>query len=123
VAPPQSRASAAGRRISGTVELDPSLRAEPPRGAVLFVFVRESGFGAGPPLAARRLPVSSFPVPFEIGEEDAMMGQPFPDALLVEARLDGDGDPTTRPPADPRARVDDVKTGSTGVKLVLKRAS
>jgi tetratricopeptide (TPR) repeat protein len=113
--------SASGRRITGFVELDPSLQA--PAGAVLFVFVREAGFGAGPPLAARRLPATSFPVAFEIGEEDAMMGQPFPDALLVEARLDGDGDPTTRPPTDPRARVDDVKTGSTGVKLVLKRAS
>ena len=69
------------------------------------------------------MPVSSFPVAFEIGEEDAMMGQPFPDALLVEARLDGDGDPTTRPPTDPKARVDDVKTGSKDVKLVLRGSS
>jgi hypothetical protein len=87
------------------------------------VFVREAGFGAGPPIAAKRLPVSSFPVAFEIGEADAMMGQPFPDALLVEARLDADGDPVTRPPTDPKARLDDVKSGTTNVKLVLKRIS
>ena len=61
------------------------------------MFVREAGFGAGPRSRRKRLPVSSFPVAFEIGEADAMMGQPFPDTLLVEARLDADGDPTTRP--------------------------
>jgi hypothetical protein len=103
--------------------LDPALQGQIGPGGVLFVFVREAGFGAGPPIAARRLPVSSFPVAFEIGESDAMTGQPFPDDLLVEARLDADGDPTTRPPTDPKARVDDVKAGSTAVLLVLKRPS
>ena len=37
-----------------------------------------------------------------------MMGQPLPDSLLIEARLDSDGDPTTRPPSDPKARADRV---------------
>jgi tetratricopeptide (TPR) repeat protein len=124
--PPDSRSAgggSAGRRVSGTVELDPTLRSQVAAQGVLFVFVREAGFGAGPPIAAKRLPVSSFPVAFEIGEADAMMGQPFPDVLLVEARLDADGDPVTRPPTDPKARLDDVKAGTTNVHLVLKRAS
>jgi tetratricopeptide (TPR) repeat protein len=120
---PQASAAASGRRVSGTVDLDPDLRSQVAGSGVLFVFVRESGFGAGPPIAVKRLPASSFPVAFEIGEADAMMDQAFPDALLVEARLDQDGDPTTRPPTDPKARVDDVKTGTTDLKLVLKRAS
>jgi hypothetical protein len=30
------------------------------------------------------------------------MGQPLPDTLLIEARLDEDGDPTTRPATDRR---------------------
>jgi cytochrome c-type biogenesis protein CcmH len=115
--------SGSGKSISGTVELDPALAGQVGSSGILFVFVREAGFGAGPPIAARRLPATSFPVRFEIGEADAMMGQAFPNDLLVEARLDADGDPTTRPPTDPKARVDDVKAGSTGVKLVLKRAS
>jgi tetratricopeptide (TPR) repeat protein len=115
--------ASSGRRVSGTVDLDPALRSQVAAQGVLFVFVREAGFGAGPPIAAKRLPVSSFPVAFEIGEADAMMGQPFPDALLVEARLDADGDPVTRPPTDPKARLDDVKSGTTNVKLVLKRIS
>jgi len=50
-----------------------------------------------------------------------MMGQPFPETLLIEARLDEDGDPTTRPPTDPKARLDGVKVGRTNLKLVLKR--
>jgi hypothetical protein len=107
--------------VSGVVELDPALVGQVSASGILFVFVREAGFGAGPPAAARRFPVTSFPMGFEIGEEDAMMGQAFPDTLLVEARLDADGDPTTRPPTDPKARLDDVKAGSRTVRLVLKR--
>lgn len=122
--PPAAAAAASpgGKGISGTIDLDPALKGQVGAGGVLFVFVRESGFGAGPPVAVRRLPATSFPAAFEITEADAMMGQAFPDAVLVEARLDGDGDPTTRPPTDPKARLDDVKTGSKDVRLVLKRA-
>jgi tetratricopeptide (TPR) repeat protein len=107
------------RHVSGTIELDPSHTGKVAPGAVLFVFVREAGPGAGPPVAAARLP-PSFPARFDLGEADAMMGQPFPDTLLVEARLDSDGDPTTRPPSDPRARLDDVKAGRNDVRLVLR---
>jgi tetratricopeptide (TPR) repeat protein len=113
-------AAPTGRRVSGTVDIDPLLKSTVAPGAILFVFVREAGFGAGPPVAAKRLP-ARFPAAFEITEADAMMGQPFPDSLLIEARLDEDGDPTTRPPTDPKARLDDVKTGRTDVRLVLRR--
>jgi hypothetical protein len=50
-----------------------------------------------------------------------MMGQALPDRLLIEARLDADGDPTTRSPDDPKARLDGVKTGRTDVRLLLRR--
>ncbi len=50
-----------------------------------------------------------------------MMGRPFPDALLLEARPDSDGDPTTPPATDPRARLDRVKAGRTDLHLVLWR--
>ena len=120
-APSAPAAGGTGRKVAGSVDLDPALKGTISPSAVLFVFVRESGFGAGPPIAAKRLPATAFPIAFEIGESDAMMGQPFPDALLVEARLDADGDPTTRPPTDPKARQDDVKAGSTDLHLVLKR--
>ena len=88
-------------------------------GAVLFVFAREAGATEGPPVAVKRL-APAFPVSFELSEADSMLGQPFPDSLLIEARLDSDGDPTTRPPSDPKARADGVKTGRKDVRLVLR---
>jgi cytochrome c-type biogenesis protein CcmH len=115
----EPRASS-GRRVAGTVDIDPSIRDAIAPGAVLFVFARQAGSAEGPPVAAKRLP-ATFPMAFELSEADSMMGQPFPDALLIEARLDSDGDPTTRAPTDPRARLDRVKAGQTDLRLVLQR--
>jgi hypothetical protein len=109
-----------GRRVAGTVDIDPSIRSTIAPGAILFVFARRAGAAEGPPVAAKRLP-ATFPIAFELSEADSMMGQPFPDALLIEARLDSDGDPTTRSPTDPKARLDRVKAGQTDLRLVLRR--
>jgi cytochrome c-type biogenesis protein CcmH len=108
-----------GRRVSGTVDIDPSARSKISPAAVLFVFARPAGGSEGPPVAVKRL-APTFPVAFELSEADSMMGQPLPDSLLIEARLDSDGDPTTRPPSDPKARADRVKTGRSDVRLMLR---
>ena len=114
-------AAKGGRRVSGVVDLDPALRGSVPATGVLFVFARQAGGNAGgPPVAVKRLP-ARFPAAFELSEADSMMGQPFPDKLLIEARLDEDGDPTTRPPTDPKARLDGIKVGRTDLRLILKR--
>jgi tetratricopeptide (TPR) repeat protein len=122
VPPPAAAAAgpASTRRIAGVLELDPKVARTLSPGAVVFVFVREAGFGAGPPIAARRLPLGAFPMSFEVSASDSMRGEALPDSLLVEARIDADGDPITRPPTDPYARQDDVRTGTTDVRLVLK---
>jgi tetratricopeptide (TPR) repeat protein len=109
-----------GKHVSGTVDLDPALRDPISPQAVLFVFVRQAGASAGPPIAVKRLP-PKFPAAFELSEADAMLGQPFPDALLLEARLDSDGDPMTRSPTDPKARLDRVRAGRSDLHLVLRR--
>jgi tetratricopeptide (TPR) repeat protein len=114
------RSGTTGRGVSGTVDVDPSLRSNLPPGGVLFVFARAAGVSGGPPVAVKRLP-ARFPAAFELSEADSMMGQPLPDRLLIEARLDEDGDPTTRSPSDPKARLDRVKVGRTDVQLILKR--
>lgn len=116
---PSSASSGGGRSVSGVIDLDPSARAALRPGAIVFVMLRGSGFGAGPPLAARRLPASAFPLTFEIGQGDAMAGGQVPDDVLVEARLDSDGDPITRPRSDPYGREDNVKIGTRGLRLVL----
>jgi cytochrome c-type biogenesis protein CcmH len=110
-----------GSRVAGVVDVDASLQGQISPGTVVFVTVREAGFGAGPPFAAKRLTATAFPVSFEITDADSMRGDPLPKELLLEARVDPDGDPMTRSPQDPAARLDDIKTGTTGVRLVLKR--
>ena len=110
----------ARRHVAGRIDLDPALAAAVRPGAVLFVYVRPAGVASGPPTAVKRLaPV--FPAGFDLSDDDAMMRQPFPDPLLVEARLDEDGDPTTRAPTDPKARLDGVRAGRTDLRLVLRR--
>jgi cytochrome c-type biogenesis protein CcmH len=119
---PAASAPASGeKKVSGVLELDASLSGQTFQGAIVFVTLREGGFGAGPPLAARRIPAAAFPMAFEIGSRDSMSGEPLPDDLLIEARIDSDGDPITRPPSDPYGRADRVAAGSTGVNILLKR--
>ena len=111
-------AASAGPGIRGTIEA-PGLPAPPP-GAVLFVFVRPARQTAGPPLAVRRLSPSTLPVDYSIGPADAMLGPaPFPDRIVVEARLDADGDPLSRDPGDLSARSQPVAPGSEDVTLTL----
>ena len=113
----------ADRKIAGVVEVDGALKGAIAPGSVVFVTVRDASFGAGPPLAAKRLPATGFPLAFEITGADSMMGETLPDSMLVEARLDPDGDPMTRSPSDPKVRLEDVKAGSTGLRLVLRPAA
>lgn len=108
----------AGAGVSGTIQA-PGMGA-PPAGSVLFVIVRPVERTGGPPLAVRRVTPSAFPVDFEIGPRDAMLGEaPFPDRVTVEARLDGDGDPLSRNPGDRSAASAPVRPGATGVTLRL----
>jgi hypothetical protein len=118
-APPTSPASSpASAPASGvvrvTINLDPSANMN---SGVLFVMVRNPQ--GGPPIAAKRVVVMSFPTTLEISAADSMMGQPLPASFRLEARLDTDGDPMTHPPTDPSAAQDGVKPGSS-VTLALK---
>ncbi len=118
---PAARAAApAGGGVRGTVELAPG--AKPVPGAIVFITVRAAGSAGGPPVAAKRLPADTFPLAFDVGPGDSMMGQALPERMRVDARVDGDGDPMTRDPADPSGSADDVRLGATGLRLVLRPA-
>jgi cytochrome c-type biogenesis protein CcmH len=106
--------------MAGVIELPAALAPRVGARAIVFVTVRESGAAGGPPVAVKRLPASSFPLRFAIGPGDSMMGQPLPARARLEARVDSDGDPMTRDASDPSARLDDVATGSSGLRLVLR---
>jgi Flp pilus assembly protein TadD len=96
-----------------------NMEGTPKPSAAIFVLARAAGVTAGPPAAVKRLAVTSFPMTVELSAADSMLGQPLPEKLRIEARLDSDGDATTKDPADPKAAEDNVAAGST-VSLTLK---
>jgi cytochrome c-type biogenesis protein CcmH len=111
-APPAAPTGQRGVRV--TLDLDPAARL---RSGVLFVIARNPS--GGPPVAVKRVDASAFPITVELTEADSMMGQPLPDTFRIEARLDSDGNATTRPPTDPSAMQDGVGPGAV-VTLALK---
>jgi cytochrome c-type biogenesis protein CcmH len=86
---------------------------------VLFVVARSPG--GGPPLAVKRIEAPRFPVDFELGPDDRMIQTlPFRGPLILTARLDGDGNASSRSPGDVQGSVPaPVNPGDTGVRIVL----
>jgi len=87
----------------------------------LFISLRDPA--GGPPLAAKRLQPTTFPVDFTVTTQDAIaMGgapRPFPAMMSINARLDGDGNAMTREGL-PEAGAGGVEKGTTGLKLTLE---
>ncbi len=105
--------------IRGTVRVAPDLAGRLPQGGVLFVIARPGA--SGPPLAVKRVSSPSFPLQFSLGPEDRMIRtMPFSGELLLTARLDADGDATSRAPGDLQGRAAGAHApGASGVEIVL----
>ncbi|MDQ6799842.1 MAG: hypothetical protein M3041_03295 [Acidobacteriota bacterium] len=86
---------------------------------MIFVIARAAGVTTGPPAAVKRLPLSTFPMTVDLSQSDSMMGQPLPQKMRIEARIDSDGDPLTHNPKDPSGVIDGVVAGQS-VSLTLK---
>ncbi len=99
--------------IHVTLDVDPGAKVRVGPNAVLFVFARPEGVTAGPPSAVKRLVGVTFPMTFDLGSADSMMGQPLPPRVRLEARLDSDGNAMTKDPGDPDAVQDGVALGSS----------
>lgn len=115
-APAQTAAAATGdgRKIDITLQIDPAASA---KSGIVFVVARP--LAGGPPVAVKRMQVTSFPVSFQLTSADSMLGQPLPDKFRLEARLDSDGNATTKPPTDPSAAQPEAAVGGA-VTLALK---
>lgn len=109
-------AASAPDAIHFTLSLDKAAAA---RTGVVYIIARAEGQAGGPPVAVKRINVTSFPITVDLSSADSMMGQPLPAAVHVEARLDTDGDAATRGPNDPHAVVDKATAGAT-IALTLK---
>lgn len=100
-----------------TIDLDPSARSRANADGFLFVIARMSP--AAPPVAVKRIDARSLPATIDLSSADSMMGQALPPKVRIEARLDSDRDPLTKPATDPAASMDGVALGST-IKLTLR---
>ncbi len=109
--------SGAGAPIRGTLSLGD--RVSPPPDGTVFVIARGGG---GPPLAVVRLPIGPFPMSFEIGPQHVMIpGRQFVAPITLSARVDADGDPLTRDPADlSAAHPEPLTPGAAGIDLQLR---
>jgi hypothetical protein len=105
--------------VTGTVVLAPEFAGRTATGAVLFIIARH---GAGPPLAVKRIADPRFPYEFSIGPADRMIqSMPFTGPIELSARIDGDGNATSKSPGDVTgtAAGGPVQPGATGAVIVL----
>ncbi len=114
---PAAPAAAGGNRVGGTIRLADG--AQPPGGGVVFVIARRPGVAGGPPVATTRLPAGGFPLAFELGDENVMMGGPFPAEVELSVRLDTDGNAMTREDGDLTASAGLVAAGTMDLAIVL----
>ncbi len=118
-APVEGAAQAGPPRLTGALRLE-GAAALPPE-AIVFVFARPSVEGRGPPLAALRIPASSLPTTFALGDSDIIMqGTPWPDQVWLSARVDTDGNAATREEGQPVSEAQGPFTSGQTVELVLK---
>ena len=96
-----------------------TLQSSAPARGMIFVIARAAGVSSGPPIAVKRIDATAFPATLELTSADSMMGQPLPATMRIEARLDSDGNATTKTPGDPSAVQDGVAAGSS-ITLTLR---
>jgi cytochrome c-type biogenesis protein CcmH len=91
----------AGQTTSGTITVDAKFKPNLDPNAALFIIARPAGGSGGPPLAVKKFDKPTFPLSYSLGQDNVMMqGMPFSGKINITARLDKDGNPTTRGPGD-----------------------
>lgn len=111
---------AAGPSIEGTITLPAGATVS--ASATLFLIARSAE--GGMPLAVRKYDRPSFPLAFRLDSSHVMVqGRPFSGDVMLQARLDGDGNATTRQEVDLVGVLQSpVPVGTTGIQLLLNSA-
>ena len=105
-------------RIQGTITYSDNVEAS--NSGAVFIIVRRSAATTGPPVAAQRLAPANVPGAFSIGDQDIMMGGPWPDQVWIQARADADGNAMTRGEDDISSPlIGPISAGTTDIVLTL----
>ena len=118
----ESTAPAANAQLQGVVDVDPKLKGRVDNQAVLFIIARSANSAAGPPLAVKKIARPVFPVTYSLGPDDLMLpGASFSGKVYLSARLDKDGNPTTREPGNLTGeyKKNPVEVGSQKIDILL----
>ena len=122
--PREKTASPTNQQIGGRISVDPKLRPKVDSQATLFIIARRADTIKGPPLAVKKIERPVFPLSYSLGPENVMMqGAPFAGHITLTARLDKDGNPTTRQPGDLTGdyQKNPAAVGSNNIDIVLDR--
>ncbi len=107
--------------VSGTVQLDPALRAQVDDTDVVFIFARAAGGGRSPPLAAMRKLVKDLPFTFTLDNSMAMipnMNLSSATSVVVGARISKTGN-VMPSPGDLQGFSQTVKVGQKNILITI----
>jgi cytochrome c-type biogenesis protein CcmH len=107
--------------IRGVVSIDPKLKDRVGEGT-LFIIARSATASGGPPLAVKKIERPKFPASFSLGPENVMIpGTALSGKIALSARLDKDGDPTTKEPGNLTGeyKKNPVEVGAEKIDIVL----
>jgi hypothetical protein len=103
-APDPERAIDPNKYLKGTIKPTAETKDVVPKGAVIFLSVKRAdanGQAVGAPLAVKRLRLSTWPLWFQLTEEDAMVsGTQFDGEVVITAWADQDQDAMSKTPGD-----------------------
>lgn len=116
-AAPPSATAASAQVVAGSVAITPELAAKVAPGDVIWIVARPAV--GGRPVAIKKLS-PELPQDFQLSSADNPMGTaPFPERMLIKARVDKDGDPMSTSDGDLEGLVSDVVPGATGVRILV----
>jgi hypothetical protein len=121
--PPPVAAVDPGASITGSIVLGPGIAKLRPKTGTLYLVARrpsDNPSARGTLIAVKKLPATSFPLPFSLTAADMPFQQGgFEGELVLTARIDQDGDPLTYEKGDVFGKLPKVSVGSHDVKLAL----
>lgn len=120
--PPVKQASLNGERVTGTVDIDPALRAQASDTDVVFIFARAA---EGPrfPLAVLRKQVKDLPTEFVLDDSMSMTPEAKLSSVskvIVGARISKNGSATPGP-GDLEGLTEPVSPGATNLKIRINK--